>query len=65
MTKDNVEGGIDGTKRKCSWVGWVGQMDRGAGWVRGKESDRETQRSVNLHRGEIEVALKGNSAKSI
>lgn len=30
-----------------------------------RRSDRPRERSVNLHRGEIEVALKGNSVKSI
>lgn len=30
-----------------------------------KMSDGDRERSINLHEGEIEVALKGNSAKSI
>ena len=32
---------------------------------RKRARERERERRVNLHRGEIEVALKGNSAKSI
>lgn len=50
--------------------GW-GELDsliEGQGeWGGRRMSDRkqDRERSVNLHRVEIEVALKGNSAKSI